>query len=109
MINHKSFCVKFWHFLSLSQNNPTVSQVYGYVSKDLINQTKPKTLNLDPLKYELDQPIHASDKGGVKTAVDLRTPCTSPWYDITRISTEFPTEFSTKISKEFWEEESPEK
>ena len=49
--------------------------VYAYVSQGLIYQTKPKTSNFDPLKFELDISTHASDKGGVKIVVDLRTPC----------------------------------
>ena len=41
----------------------------------LIHQTKPKTSNFDPLKYEFDLSTHARDKRGVKIVTDCGTPC----------------------------------
>ena len=72
IILHRPCCTLVYRaiallFLSLSQTNPTFTEVYGFASIGLIvHQTKPETLNSDS---------HARDKADLKIAVDLQTPC----------------------------------
>ena len=77
VIVHKVVSLRFFHFRSFSQTNPTFPKVCGYVSYSFIQQTKPATSYYHHLKYEPDPLTHARDKCGVKSYANFVTPCSN--------------------------------